>query len=46
MSEETEKSPSGLPAKQIIEGLLLAAGKPLPMNKIAEVFSDRERPEP
>lgn len=45
MSEETEKSPAGLPAKQIIEGLLLAAGKPLPMNKIAEVFSDQERPE-
>ena len=32
--------------KQIIEGLLLAAGKPLPLNKIAEVFDDRERPEP
>lgn len=31
--------------KKIIEGLLLAAGKPLPMNRIAEVFPARERPE-
>jgi len=46
MSEDTQKSQSGLATKQIIEGLLMAAGKPLPMSKIAEVFADRERPEP
>ncbi len=46
MSEDTQKSQSGLATKQIIEGLLMAAGKPLPMSKIAEVFEDRERPEP
>lgn len=46
MSEETQKSRPGLETKQIIEGLLLAAGKPLPMNKIVEVFSEKERPEP
>lgn len=46
MSEETRKSASSLATKQIVEGLLLAAGKPLPMSKIAEVFADRERPEP
>lgn len=46
MSEETQKSQSSLETRQIIEGLLMAAGKPLPMNKIAEVFSDKERPDP
>lgn len=46
MSEDTQHSTSSLATKQIIEGLLMAAGKPLPMNKIAEVFSDNERPEP
>jgi len=46
MSEDTQKSQSGLATKQIIEGLLMAAGKPLPISKIAEVFADRERPEP
>ena len=46
MSEDTQKSQFGLATKQIIEGLLMAAGKPLPMSKIAEVFEDRERPEP
>ena len=46
MSEDTQKSQSGLATKQIIEGLLMAAGKPLPMSKIAEVFEDPERPEP
>jgi segregation and condensation protein B len=30
--------------KQIIEGLLLAAGKPLTMSAIAEVFLEEERP--
>ena len=30
--------------KQIIEGLLLAAGKPLSLNAIAEVFEEEERP--
>ena len=45
MSENTANNASGIAAKQIIEGLLLAAGKPLPMSKIAEVFSDRERPD-
>lgn len=46
MSEDAQQTDSSLATKQIIEGLLLAAGKPLPMNKIAEVFSDKERPEP
>lgn len=46
MSEETRNTRTGLETKQIIEGLLLAAGKPLPMSKIAEIFPDRERPEP
>jgi len=46
MSEETEKRGSSLATKQIIEGLLLAAGKPVPMGKIAEIFSEEERPEP
>ena len=46
MSEEiTEKPESNLATKQIIEGLLLAAGKPLPMSKIAEVFDEQERPD-
>lgn len=31
--------------KQIIEGLLLAAGKPLPLDRIAEIFTEEERPE-
>ena len=31
--------------KQIIEGLLLAAGKPMSLDKIAEVFTQQERPE-
>lgn len=30
--------------KQIIEGLLLAAGKPLSLSAIAEVFAEEERP--
>lgn len=30
--------------KQIIEGLLLAAGKPLSLSAIAEVFNEEERP--
>lgn len=46
MTEETQNTRTGLETKQIIEGLLLAAGKPLPMNKIVEVFSEKERPEP
>ena len=46
MSEESQKAESIMETKQIIEGLLMAAGKPLPMNKIAEVFTDKERPEP
>jgi segregation and condensation protein B len=46
MSEDTQKAESIMETKQIIEGLLMAAGKPLPMNKIAEVFTDKERPEP
>ena len=51
MSEDTQNNESNqarqsnLETKQIIEGLLMAAGKPLPINKIAEVFTDRERPE-
>ncbi len=31
--------------RQIIEGLLLAAGKPLSLDRIAEIFTDAERPE-
>ena len=31
--------------KQIIEGLLLAAGKPLSLDKIAEIFTEQERPD-
>ena len=31
--------------KQIIEGLLLASGKPLSLEQIAAIFSDDERPE-
>jgi segregation and condensation protein B len=47
MSEDTQNSTQSNPAtKQIIEGLLMAAGKPLPMSKIAEVFTDSERPDP
>lgn len=46
MSEESQKSETNPFTKQIIEGLLLAAGKPLPMTKIAEVFPENERPEP
>jgi len=46
MSEGSQKAESIMETKQIIEGLLMAAGKPLPMNKIAEVFTDKERPEP
>ncbi|MCB1648151.1 MAG: SMC-Scp complex subunit ScpB [Gammaproteobacteria bacterium] len=38
MSENSNK------LKQIIEGLLLAAGKPLSLNAIAEVFNEEERP--
>ncbi|MEX2365102.1 MAG: SMC-Scp complex subunit ScpB, partial [Pseudohongiellaceae bacterium] len=30
--------------QQIIEGLLLAAGKPLTVDKIAEIFEEQERP--
>ena len=44
-NESNQASQSNLETKQIIEGLLMAAGKPLPINKIAEVFTDRERPE-
>lgn len=32
-------------AKMIIEGLLLAAGRPLPLESIAAVFNEEERPE-
>jgi len=46
MSEETQAKETDMETKQIIEGLLMAAGKPLPMNKIAEVFPEKERPEP
>lgn len=46
MSEDTQNTQTGLATKQIIEGLLLAAGKPLPMSKIAEVFTENERPDP
>ena len=52
MSEESQSTESkdstetNTSTKQIIEGLLLAAGKPLSINKIAEVFSEKERPEP
>ncbi|MCB1664478.1 MAG: SMC-Scp complex subunit ScpB [Pseudomonadales bacterium] len=38
MSENSNK------LKQIIEGLLLAAGKPLSLSAIAEVFNEEERP--
>ncbi len=31
--------------RQIIEGLLLTAGKPLSLDKIANIFTDEERPE-
>jgi segregation and condensation protein B len=49
MSEESQ-NPEATPevntvTKQIIEGLLLAAGKPLPISKIADVFPEHERPE-
>jgi len=44
-NESNQASQSNLETKQIIEGLLMAAGKPLHINKIAEVFTDRERPE-
>jgi len=49
MSEESQ-NPKVEPevntvTKQIIEGLLLAAGKPLPISKIADVFPEHERPE-
>ena len=46
MSENSPSKDNGVETKQIIEGLLMAAGKPLPMSKIAEVFSEKERPEP
>ena len=46
MSEGSQKAESIMETKQIIEGLLMAAGKPLPMSKIAEIFTDKERPEP
>ncbi len=46
MSENSPSKDNGVKTKQIIEGLLMAAGKPLPMSKIAEVFSEKERPEP
>jgi segregation and condensation protein B len=46
MSEESQNTETNPFTKQIIEGLLLAAGKPLPMSKIAEVFPEKERPEP
>ena len=46
MSEETQAQATDMATKQIIEGLLMAAGKPLPMSKIAEVFPEKERPEP
>lgn len=45
MSEESQNTETNPFTKQIIEGLLLAAGKPLPMSKIAEVFPEKERPE-
>ncbi len=49
MSEESQ-NPEVEPevntvTKQIIEGLLLAAGKPLPISKIADVFPEHARPE-
>ena len=44
MSEGSQKAESIMETKQIIEGLLMAAGKPLPMSKIAEIFTDKERP--
>jgi len=44
-NESNQASQSNLETKQINEGLLMAAGKPLPINKIAVVFTDRERPE-
>lgn len=46
MSENSPSKDNGIETKQIIESLLMAAGKPLPMSKIAEVFSEKERPEP
>jgi len=45
MSENSPVKDNDMETKQIIEGLLMAAGKPLPMSKIAEVFSEKERPE-
>ena len=39
MSEQANK------LKQIIEGLLLAAGKPLSLTAMAELFSEEERPD-
>lgn len=49
MSEESQNSEAtpevNTVTKQIIEGLLLAAGKPLPISKIADVFPEHERPE-
>jgi len=49
MSEESQnpevKPEVNTVTKQIIEGLLLAAGKPLPISKIADVFPEHERPE-
>jgi len=49
MSEESQnpevKPEVNIVTKQIIEGLLLAAGKPLPISKIADVFPEHERPE-
>ncbi len=49
MSEESQnpevKPEVNAVTKKIIEGLLLAAGKPLPISKIADVFPEHERPE-
>lgn len=49
MSEESQnpevKPEVNTVTKKIIEGLLLAAGKPLPISKIADVFPEHERPE-
>jgi len=49
MSEESQnpevKPEVNTVTKQIIEGLLLAAGKPLPISQIADVFPEHERPE-
>jgi segregation and condensation protein B len=35
-----------IPLKQILEAALLAAGGPLAMDRLLELFSDEERPEP